>query len=77
LQDNIKKRNRSYEQKIPDAYLLSIQETYTNYIRQQNIKTLFVDATHGDFLSNDHHLRIITDALEKNYSEGQHYISLP
>ena len=29
LQQNIKKRNRSYEQKISDAYLFSIQETYT------------------------------------------------
>src|SRR5689334_12922213 len=32
LQQNIKKRNRSYEQNIPDEYLFSIQETYTHYI---------------------------------------------
>ncbi|RYZ77526.1 MAG: deoxynucleoside kinase, partial [Proteobacteria bacterium] len=43
LQANIKKRNRSYEQNIPDDYLFSIQETYTHYIKQHNIKTLFVD----------------------------------
>src|SRR3954465_1802791 len=41
LQQNIKKRNRPYEQKIPDDYLFSIQETYTHYIRQHNLKTLF------------------------------------
>src|SRR5678816_1188809 len=29
LQTNIKKRNRSYEQNIPDEYLFKIQETYT------------------------------------------------
>src|ERR1044072_5092278 len=28
LQRNIRKRNRSYEQGIPDEYLLSLQETY-------------------------------------------------
>ena len=77
LQINIKKRNRSYEQKIPDAYLFSIQETYTNYIRQHNLKTLIVDAHHADFLSNERHLQVIIDALEHEYPDGQHYLSLP
>lgn len=77
LQQNIKKRNRSYEQKIPDDYLFSIQETYTHYIRQHNLKTLFVDATNADFLGNEKHLKVIIDALDKEYPEGQHYISLP
>jgi deoxyguanosine kinase len=76
LQANIKKRNRAYEQNIPDEYLFSIQETYTNYIKQQNIKTLFIDASNADFLGNEKHLKTIIDALEKDYI-GQHYISLP
>jgi deoxyguanosine kinase len=77
LQQNIKKRNRPYEQKIPDDYLFSIQETYTHYIRQHNIKTLFVDASNADFLGNEQHLQTIISALDKEYDEGQHYISLP
>ena len=77
LQANIRKRNRSYEQNIPDQYLFSIQETYTSYIRHHNIKTLFVDATNADFVSNKNHLQAITDALEHEYDEGQHYITLP
>jgi deoxyguanosine kinase len=77
LQQNIKKRNRSYEQKIPDDYLFSIQETYTHYIRQHNLKTLFVDASNADFLGNEAHLQTIIDALDKEYPEGQHYLSLP
>ena len=77
LQANIRKRNRSYEQNIPDQYLFSIQETYTSYIRDHNIKTLFVDATNADFVSNKNHLQAITDALEHEYDEGQHYITLP
>ncbi len=77
LQENIKKRNREYEQEIPNDYLFTLQETYTQYIKQHNIKTLFVDAGNADFLGNEEHLKIIIDALDKEYEEGQHYITLP
>lgn len=77
LQNNIKKRNRSYEQNIQDEYLFSIQETYTHYIRQHNIKTLFIDVSNADFLGNEKHLQVIYNALEKEYEEGQHYVTLP
>jgi deoxyadenosine/deoxycytidine kinase len=77
LQQNIRKRNRPYEQQIPDDYLFSIQETYTHYIKQHHIKTLFVDASNADFLGNEKHLKAILDALEKEYDEGQHFIALP
>lgn len=77
LQQNIKKRNRPYEQKIPDDYLFSIQETYTHYIRQHNLKTLFIDVSNADFLGNESHLKVIINALDKDYPEGSHFISLP
>lgn len=77
LQANIRRRNREYEQHIPNEYLFSLQETYTSYIRQHNIKTLFVDASNADFLGNDAHLQTILDALESDFSGAQEYISLP
>ncbi len=77
LQANIKKRNRAYEQGIPDEYLFNIQETYTSYIKQHNIKTIFIDASNADFLGNEKHLQIVIDALDKDYDTGQHYFSLP
>jgi len=77
LQENIRKRNRPYEQKIPDDYLLNIQHTYTHYIKQQNIKTLFVDAGNADFLGNPAHLDTIIQALAQDYTAGQHHIQLP
>jgi deoxyguanosine kinase len=77
LQTNIKKRNRKFEQAIPDEYLFKIQETYTSYIKQHHIKTIFIDASNADFLYNDAHFKVITDALEKDIEEGQHYYSLP
>lgn len=77
LQQNIKKRNRSYEQSIPDEYLMNIQQTYTHYIKQHNVKTLFIDAANADFLSNPKHLQVIIDALDQDYEQGQHYFTLP
>lgn len=77
LQQNIKKRNRPFEQSIPDEYLFNIQETYTHYIKQHNIKTIFVDASNADFIGNEAHVDIILDALEKDLDYGQHYFTLP
>jgi deoxyguanosine kinase len=77
LQENIKKRNREYEQNISNDYLFTLQETYTQYIKQHNIKTLFVDASNADFLGNEAHLHTIIGALDKEYSDGQHYLTLP
>ena len=77
LQENIKKRNRSFEQEIPNDYLFTLQETYTQYIKQHNIKTLFIDASNADFIGNPKHLEIVLEALDKDYENGQHYITLP
>jgi deoxyguanosine kinase len=77
LQENIKKRNRSFEQNIPDEYLFQLQQTYTQYIKQHNIKTLFIDAGNADFLSNEKQFQVIVEALEKDYENGQHYLNLP
>ncbi len=77
LQQNIKKRQRSYEQSIPDEYLFNIQETYTSYIKQHNIKTIFIDASNADFLGNEKHMEIVLNALENDYEDGQHYFTLP
>ena len=77
LQQNIRKRNRPYEQSIPDDYLFKLQETYIGYIRQHNIKTIFIDASNADFLGNEKHLQVIIDALDKEFEDGQHYFTLP
>jgi deoxyadenosine/deoxycytidine kinase len=77
LQDNIKKRNRNYEQNIPDDYLFTLQETYTQYIKQHNVKTIFVDSSNADFIENEKHVQIILDALEMEFESQQHYITLP
>ena len=77
LKENIKKRNRSYEGAIDAEYLFALQEIYTQYIKQHNIKTLFIDASKSDFLGNEDHLKVVIDALDKDYENGQHYLNLP
>jgi len=77
LQQNIKKRNRGYEQNIPNEYLFDIQETYTSYIKHHNIKTIFIDAANADFLDNEKHLQVILDTLENELDDGQHFFTLP
>jgi deoxyguanosine kinase len=77
LQENIRKRHRHFEQAIPDQYLLTIQETYSSYLKQHNLKTLIIDATNADFIGNSRHVDVILEALEQEYTVGQHYFSLP
>jgi deoxyadenosine/deoxycytidine kinase len=77
LKENITKRNRSYEQSIDPEYLFSLQETYTQYIKQYKIKTLFIDVSNADFLGNEKHLQAVLDALDKDYDTGLNYLMLP
>lgn len=76
LQKNIQKRDRSYEQSIPDEYLQKIQNTYLEYLKQSEQKVLFVEAEHADFLTDSKHVDLILDALSKDYSPGKHYLQL-
>ncbi|MBX3241352.1 MAG: deoxynucleoside kinase [Chitinophagaceae bacterium] len=77
LQTNIRKRGRTYEQAIDDEYLFKIQDAYTHYIKQHNIRTIFVDASNADFLGNESHVQTIVDALENELESGQRFITLP
>lgn len=77
LQSNIGKRNRGYEQRIADEYLVRIQEAYLSYIQQRPGVTLMVDASNADFLGDPRHLKVILDALDKRYEPGIHRLSLP
>lgn len=77
LQENIKKRNRDYEQSIQDQYLLNIQETYSSYIKQSKRKTIYIDASNADFENDGNHIAIVLNALNSDFSGRQFYITLP
>ena len=48
-----------------------------NKIKNEGIKTIFIDASNADFLDNEKHLKVVLDALESDLEDGQHYFTLP
>ncbi|MBV8253494.1 MAG: deoxynucleoside kinase [Chitinophaga sp.] len=76
LQQNIKRRNRSYEQSIPDTYLLNVHDMYMQYIKQHPVRTLMVDTTKMDFLRNPDDFNKLIKALDEEYEPGINYLKL-
>ncbi len=75
LQSNIKKRGRNYEQNIEDKYLEQIQESYFDFIKQQeNMRILIIDTNKLDFVNNKNDYDYITSLILKEYSTGIHRI---
>ena len=71
LQQNIRHRGRDYEQKIADAYLEGIQESYFNYLKQQpNLRVLVLDVNAIDFVAYRKHFDMILEAIDKEYPRG-------
>lgn len=77
LQYNIRKRGRSYEQEIPDAYLKNIQQGYLDFIRQEqnNMRILMLDTDKLDFVANEKDYRMILEAISQPYEIGLHRIT--
>lgn len=76
LQNNIRKRGRTYEQEIKDEYLQNIQNVYFEYFRtEQHIPILIIDVEEIDFLKSEQHYDMIREALSKHYQPGIHHLS--
>lgn len=53
LLENIKKRGRKYEQSIQASYLQKLNESYLEFIKNQNSEnTKIIDISEMDFLRN-------------------------
>jgi len=73
LQQNIRKRGRSYEQNIQDEYLMKIQEGYFDYIRQQQgMRILLIDTNHLDFVANPSDFEKLVNLIMQEYPVGVH-----
>jgi deoxyadenosine/deoxycytidine kinase len=75
LKQNIKSRNRDYEQNIQDDYLTELQNAYLQLIKSEKFKTLIIDTTQTDFLHNSSHFDQLLVHLEKEYEDGHHFIN--
>lgn len=71
LQQNIKKRGRNYEQSIPDEYLIKIQNTYFDFIKQLNdLRILVIDVNNIDFANDDAHYNHMMGIINRPYNAG-------
>ncbi|MCF0200047.1 MAG: deoxynucleoside kinase [Bacteroidales bacterium] len=77
LQYNIRKRGRSYEQTISNAYLEDIQQGYFEFIRQEqnNMRILMLDTNRLDFVAHEKDYRLILEAINQPYDIGLHRIT--
>ena len=66
LLENIKKRGRDYEQKIPAEYLDKINNGYLDYIKSQTeLNVLIIDVSDKDFVKNQEDYIYILDEIQK------------
>ena len=77
LQYNIRKRGRSYEQTISNAYLEDIQQGYFEFIRQEqnNMRILMLDTNRLDFVAHEKDYQLILEAINQPYDIGLHRIT--
>jgi len=77
LQNNIKKRGRHYEQKIPDEYLQRVQDSYLNYIRQNaKMPVIIIDTNGLDFVSNPQDYEKLHYLISQKYPKGVSQVSV-
>ena len=69
LLQNIKKRGRNYEQKIPATYLDKINKGYLDYIKSQtDLNVLVIDVSDRDFVKNQEDYLFILNEIQNKIS---------
>ena len=77
LQRNIRKRGRPFEQSISDDYLIEVQRSYMDFLKQQpDQRILLVDTNGINFAENDDHYHKMLEIIQSDYPVGLHRISL-
>jgi deoxyguanosine kinase len=76
LMENIRKRGRDYEQTIKKEYLLQIQESYLEFIRQQtNLRVVIINTNHIDFVNSNDDYQKMVSILSGDYAPGIHRVT--
>lgn len=77
LLDQIRKRERGYEQNITSQYLQTIQDSYFDFFYSQpSYPILVLDIEEIDFVSKPSHFEEIEKIIFKNYNPGLHRVSI-
>lgn len=78
LQQNIRKRGRTYEQHISDNYLSGISGAYLNLLKQINkMPVLIIDTEEIDFVQNSQHFDALKKIIEMPHPKGISNIGNP
>lgn len=71
LQENIKKRGRSYEQNISNEYLIKIQAAYFDFLKQMpDLRIVIMDVNGVDYANNEQDYDLVKKLLKKPYNQG-------
>jgi deoxyadenosine/deoxycytidine kinase len=78
LLENIRKRGRSYEKNISEAYLKEVQEGYFGYFKSQTeMKILVIDSSNLDFVNKVSDYELIKEhILTSEYQAGMNLLIL-
>ncbi len=77
LQQNIKKRGRSFEREITDKYLQNIQDRYLDYLRKQrHFPVLLLNVSNVNFMEDREIYEVILGLLDSTYELGVHQFNL-
>jgi deoxyadenosine/deoxycytidine kinase len=78
LLENIRKRGRSYEKNISEAYLREVQEGYFGYFKSQTeMKILVIDTSNLDFVNKVSDYELIRQhILTSEYQAGMNLLIL-
>ncbi len=75
LQENIKKRGRSYEQEISNAYLMNIEKSYFTFMKQhKKMRTVIIDTSEVDFVNNENDFLKLEALISAPYKPGMHRV---
>lgn len=72
LRKNIKKRGRSYEGNIEDEYLIKVQNEYDRFLEEAEQKTLILDLTNIDLLTDTTRFNDLIDFLNQSQDFHKH-----
>lgn len=74
LQEHIRQRGRSYEQRIEDAYLDRVRSMYEQYLQSLEIPVVMVDTAQIDFLQHPSMLERLLELLNSGLTAGKHVL---
>ncbi len=71
LLENIKKRGRDYEQDISADYLDELQNSYFEFLKQQNeLRVVIIETNDLDFVNNEADYQSIVTLINRDYPKG-------